>query len=271
MHCGAILTGMPSRLTLLGLILGVFTLTAGAAPARGAPGSEAPGRRDLDNWGKMGSRIRGAEGCYSFTYYKKDDKGRMKSDRAILEVSEKTPVYYDQPIRLEDLVSGDTVYILGRVVSREVRDRVGGGGGLGGGRRRGGKDQQIQNSHVLLTGKGLDVNEKYKSSDPEEKDVKWHKATVNTVTGGLSVTYDGAEYRVTLSRAAVILRRIECDEEVEKKLLKSGRFIHVTGDKSAPPPDVDEKALAGRTVYEPKRIVVFDARYLKKAYEAIFR
>jgi hypothetical protein len=74
-----------------------------------------------------------------------------------------------------------------------------------------------------------------------------------------------------LSRTAVILRRIECDKELEKKLLKTGRYIHAVGDKSKPPPDADEKAVAGKTVYEPKRIVVFDPRYLKTAYGAIFR
>lgn len=218
--------------------------------------------RSLDGWGRLGSPLRDSDDFHQLTFYTKDSKGRTKSEKILVQIPEEREVHLDMAVRVEDIESGKPAYVLARKVERDVPRRR--GGGIGG--NRGGKDYQMQAARVVLVGDELAVNEKY--TDPKDEAYRWYKGTVTQTTGGLAVQYDGHEYRVTMDTRAPILRRIKCD----RKLLKSGQYVHVAGTKTAPPPEAEESASTrDLKAFAIQRVVILDRRYLTTAYAAILK
>jgi hypothetical protein len=250
----------------------------------GADGGEASGetKADLNVWGKLGSPVKGVEGVFEFTYYVKDEKGKQKSMSAQVKVDEALKPWVDRRVKAEQLAEGESLYILGRQVAHEVQGGGrggggggGGGGGLGGG-NYGGRDRQIQNALILLAGKELEVNKKYK--DPKDAEAKWLQAVVTSQKGGLWVKLSEEPHKVVLSRTATVLKRMEGD----KKLLKKGVYVHVRGKKLDAPAEgeaaADGKAANGKAKdskgekesFEAERVVVLDPALVNTVYPALF-
>ena len=225
-----------------------------------APRSPGKAGGDLDGWGRLGSLVTGTKDLYKLTLYQKNKKGQLESVKTLVQIPGDAELCVDQSIRLEDLVAGEPVWILGRNMTYDIPSRR--GGGLGG--TSSGKDRQLQNAQVLLAGKEIQVNQQYR--DPKDSSVKWHRATVTKSTGGLSVESEGEKFRVTLEPSAPILRRSECD----RKLVKSGAYVYVAGKQTALPPDMNKKTVTESTAYKSRRVVVLDARYVKTVYAAVF-
>lgn len=242
--------------------------SAAPPPERGRPRSWTVKKADLRHIAKLGSPVRGSDGFFAVTYYYTDEKGKRKSKKAFVKIDDKVSVYVDRQSRIEDLEPGKTAHVFGRVVEREVHDRDGGkgGGGLSGSHR--GKDRQIQNARVILSGDELETNPAFK--DPKDKAVKWVQATVSMSNVGLWVKREGEEYRVTLLRRAPILRRTKASAS-ERKLLKSGRYVHLIAKKTDERPQTKSNLDAKKPSFEAKRVVVLQTPYLKTVYPMLFK
>jgi hypothetical protein len=225
-----------------------------------APKSPKKASGDLDGWGRLGSLVTGTKDIYKLTCYQRNKKGQLDSVKTLVQIPGDAELCADLSIRLEDLVVGEPVWILGRNMTYDIPSRR--GGGLGGTSR--GKDRQLQNAQVLLAGKDIQVNQQYR--DPKDSSIKWHKATVTKSTAGLWVESEGEKFRVTLEPSAPILRRSECD----RKLVKAGAHVHAVGKETVLPPEVNKKNVTESTVYKCRRVVVLDPRYVKTIYAAVF-
>lgn len=231
-----------------------------APPEKSEPAGKPRGVT-LEAWGRLGAAIKGSEAFHELASYGLDAKGRKTTEKILVEIAEKTEVYADVLIRLEDLKPGEELWIFGKAVEREVVGKRGGGAG---GRARG-TDRQIQAARALLAGDALAVNEN--RTDPKDPGFKWLKATVTESAAGLRVRHANEEYRVTLEKDAPILRRSEC----ERKLLKSGAYVHAVGEKTDPPESAAKPKSASKLAVRCRKVTILDPRYVATAYALILR
>lgn len=224
---------------------------------------EGPQAVSLEVWGKLGKAVKDAEGFWELASYGTDAKGRRTTEKVLIEIAESTQLFADSPIRLEDLKSGDEIWLFGKAVQRDVLSKRGA-------KDRRGTDRVIQAVRAILAGEGLSVNQSF--ADPKDPSFRWLKATVSDSSAGLRVHYQGQEYRVTLEKDAALLRRSDCP----RKALKSGVYVQVFGEKTDPP-EPAEKVKAEKRKSETKlaircnRIAILDARYISSAYALIVR
>lgn len=227
------------------------------------PGKSEPAEKSqavlLHVWGKLGAALKGSETFHELASYGLDAKGRKTTEKILIEIVDRTGIYADAPIRLEDLKPGEEVWIFGKAVEREVFGKRGGGAG---GRARG-TDRQIQAARALLAGDALAVNEN--RTDPKDPGFKWLKATVAESAAGLRVRRANEEYRVTLEKDAPILRRSEC----ERKLLRSGAYVHAVGEKTDPPESAGKPKSPSKLAVRCRKVTVLDPRYVATAYALI--
>lgn len=228
-------------------------------------------KHDLRTIAKLGKGVRGNESFFDVSYSYRDKKGKKKLQKAFLQIDAKADVYLDRQIRIQNLGAGKKIFILGRAVERDVQERGGGGGGaggaLGGAGGRSGKDRQIQNARVILTGDAVEVNRSY--VDPKDKAVKWIEATVSSSNAGLWVKYQGDEFRVTMGRKAPVLVRAKLTEK-ERKILKKAKYIHLIADDSNVRPETKRRADLAKPSFDMKRLIVLDPRLLASTYPLLF-
>jgi len=235
--------------------------------------AETDKRHDVRTIARLGKGVRGNAGFFDVSYAYRDEKGRKKSRKAFLQIGETKEVYRDRQVRIGYLEAGQKIFILGRVVEREVQDRGGGLGGAGrggagrGGGGRGGKDRQIQNARVVVTGEAVEVNRSF--IDPKEKSVMGLEARGASSNAGLWVKYQGNDFRVTLGRKAPVLLRYRMAEK-ERKLVKKAKYIHLLADESDVRPDTARKSDLGKPSLEMKRLIVLDPRLVASTYPLLF-
>ena len=116
----------------------------------------------------------------------------------------------------------------------------------------------------MILGAGVEVNESY--TDKKDKHLKWLDATVESSNSGLSVSYKGNTYRVTIDRKAPIIVRTK----VESKYLKKARYIHVLGASSATRPKTKSRSDAAKASFDSERVIILDARSIR-AIPLIFK
>ncbi len=212
----------------------------------------------LEVWGNRGNALKGSDAFRELASYGVDAKGRRTTEKVLVEISDPMEFYADSPIRMEDLKPGDEIWLFGKAVQREVLSKRGA-------KDRSGADRVIQAVRAILAGEALSVNASY--ADPKDPGFKWLKATVSDSSGGLRVHYQGQEYRVTLEKDAPILRRSDCP----KKLLKSGIYVQVFGEKRDPPESAAKTKSSPKLTIRCKRVILLDARYLGSVYPLIVR
>ena len=225
---------------------------------------QEPGAEDLNGWGKLGKTVSGSETFYDFSYFYKDERGRKKSAKAFVQISPKTTLYHDRVIRIRDLKKGAKIRLFARAVEQEVRGGPPGGGGGNVGQGRSGTDRQIQNAQLVILGEGVEVNDSYE--DKKDKQLKWIDATVESSNSGLSVSYKGNTYRVTIDRKAPIIQRTK----VESKYLKKARYIHVLGGSTDTRPKTKSRSDASKSSFDSSRVIILDARSIR-ALPLIFK
>ena len=235
----------------------IFTCVSGAFAQKA--GGEA-----LEGWGKLGKAVSGSESFYDFSYFFKDERGRKKSAKAFVQISAKTTLYYDRVVRIQDLKKGSKIRMFARAVEQEVRGGPPGGGGGNVGQGRSGTDRQIQNAQLVILGDGVEVNESYE--DKKDKELKWLDATVESSNSGLSVSYKGNTYRVTIDRKAPIIVRTK----VEQKYLKKARYVHVLGGSTDTRPKTKSRSDASKGSFDSERVIILDARSIR-ALPLIFK
>ena len=226
--------------------------------------AQKAGGEALDGWGKLGKAVSGSESFYDFSYFFKDERGRKKSAKAFVQISAKTTLYYDRVVRIQDLEKGSKIRMFARAVEQEVRGGPPGGGGGNVGQGRSGTDRQIQNAQLVILGDGVEVNESYE--DKKDKELKWLDATVESSNSGLSVSYKGNTYRVTIDRRAPIIVRTK----VEQKYLKKARYVHVLGGSTDTRPKTKSRSDASKGSFDSERVIILDARSIR-ALPLIFK
>ena len=241
-------------------VLFVFVCASGACAQKDDGGAGG----NLNQWGKLGKAVFGSKSFYDFSYFVKDERGRKKSAKAFVQISAKTPLYFDRVVRIQDLKKGTKLRMFARAVEQEVRGGPPGGGGGNFGQGRTGTDRQIQNAQLVILGTGVEVNESYE--DKKDKQLKWIDATVESVNSGLAVSYKGHTYRVTIARQAPIIVRTK----VDPKYLKKARYIHVQGASSDTRPKTKSKSDASKVSFESARVIILDARSIR-ALPLIFK
>ena len=253
--------------------LGVLSQDQGRGQRRrrDAAKDETSKPADLDGWGKLGSARKGEGGFYEFTLYRRNERGKVQTSKLLLKVPETLSPFLDRRVRIEDLKEGEQVYVFGRPEKREAQYGGGRGGGGGGGRGGGGAgrrgtDLQIKASRVVLSGKGLKVNEKYK--DRRDARVKWCKGML-TRDGvkGLWMNYENANYRVALDARSPVLKR----QQVEKKFLRRGVYLQVEASTTAERPADEKKSDAKKECYVAEKLVILDSRSIRTVYPAVVR
>jgi len=260
-----------SLCVVVGFILGavLFVPVFSAAPPKKEAASKpkvasADGPKELDGLGKLGSAIKGEEGVYEYTATSRDEKGRPKQEKVRLEIPADLEIHLDQKVRIEDLPVNETIYILGREATFDVR---GGSSGVGLGGSSGGKDRRIQNGQVILYGDPIEVNESY--VDAKDATIGWCKADVTRSNSGLWVQYKNDTYRVMTEPSAPILKRAKCD----RKLLKSGVTAIVKAERAksdgASDDESGKKAAAQKPKFNCKQIIIIDPRLVGTAYAGI--
>ena len=116
----------------------------------------------------------------------------------------------------------------------------------------------------MILGDGVEVNESYE--DKKDKELKWLDATVESSNSGLSVSYKGNTYRVTIDRKAPIIVRTK----VEQKYLKKARYVHVLGGSTDPRPKPKSRSDASKGSFNSERGIILDARSIR-ALPLIFK
>ena len=94
-----------SRLPAGGLVL-AFLFAFACVPDLFAQKDEGEVDGNLNGWGKLGKNVSGSESFYDFSYFFKDERGRKKSAKAFVQISEKTTLYLDRVVRIQDLKKG---------------------------------------------------------------------------------------------------------------------------------------------------------------------
>jgi hypothetical protein len=259
--------GPAGRIFLVAANLALITGPAPSAEKEAPPPPEkeapSPPKKVFLGLARLGPAVRGELGVFEATLYSRDEKGKTVNEKAILEVPSELPILVDGKVPIEDLTAGDTAFILGREVDREVQSKSSKSGDV-----QAGRDRQIQNARAILAGQSVEVNEAYREG--RDKSTQWHKTEVKMSGFGLWVKFKDHEYRVTLERTAPILKRTRG----ERKVLKAGSTFLVKAEegeagadaKKAPAPG--GKAAAKTARLTCKLVVLIDTQQ-GKVYEAV--
>ena len=257
------------------IVLALLVFGSGLVLLRGTDlvdAEEAGDKEDITRknwgWGKLGREIKDSEGLHEFTLYRRDARGKLHSEKVLLEVSESVTPYFDRRIRPADVEQGDDGFVFGRPADFEVRGGGGRGGGLGGGRSSG-RDYQIQNVLAVLVGKEIDVNQRYKN--PDDPTLKWCKGSVSRDgSKGLWFDYDSNEYRVLLGRQAPVLKREKVNEKIKKKLLRSGAYVYFRGEVRDERPATLGSKYKDRVLFRVRQLVILDKASILNVYPLVF-
>jgi hypothetical protein len=206
----------------------------GAAKDAPRTKGEEPTEHALQAWGVI-KEVKGTP-FFSLAYTKSDGRKATK-ETVFVKPAESASYFQDKVISLTDLKEGDGIWILGRPVEHEVADKTG----------TKGVDRQFQNVTAVAAGVGIRVNSKYK--DPRDPKVLWSRAEVTKAGPSITVTCEGAEYKVTTGKQTPVLLR----EKAEAKPLKNGVSVEVSCDKSEERPDTKSAADAKKEAFVAPR------------------
>ncbi|HVR73897.1 MAG TPA: hypothetical protein VMT52_06170 [Planctomycetota bacterium] len=222
---------------------------------KAAPGREeaAAGKREkLETWGA----IRGVKGTDFFTLaYRKLEGKKLTVRSAFIKLSAEAEFHADRAIAITELKEGETVWVLGRPIEREIPSRQGGGSDT---------DHQIQNVSAIAAGESIRVNEKYR--DPRDDKVRWCQATVTKAGPSISVKYGESVFKVVMAKAHSYLRR----EKVERPAaLKSGVHVAVALEPIEERPETRAAADLKKESFQATRVVLLDRRLMGTLYPAL--
>jgi hypothetical protein len=219
-----------------------------AAKAKEKEEESKTSKSDLEAWGVI-KEMKGTD-FWNFTYTKVEGRKATRPTVFIKVASEPT-FYQDKAIQLTALKEGEKVWLLGRPVEREAPSASG----------MLGMDRQMQNVSAVVVGDFLQPNTSYK--DPRDPKVQWLEAEVSEAGQAIKVKYEGAEYKVVMSKSFVAVRREKC---AEAKALKGNMSVQIAGDKSTERPETKSSADAKKESFLVKSVVILDPRVLKTLY-----
>ena len=112
------------------LVAGILALITGPAPSAEKEGppppkkeAPSPPKKVFHGLARLGPAVRGEPGVFEATLYSRDEKGKTATEKAILEVPAELPILFDGKRLIEDLTAGDTAFVLGREVERDVQTK----------------------------------------------------------------------------------------------------------------------------------------------------
>jgi len=219
----------------------------------------------LVGWGRLGG-ARGKTGFHEFTLYRKDKRGKPKPVQVLMQIPADVELLLDRQARPEELKEGEVLLVFGRPKEYDVDNSKAPGGARRGPRT--GKDRQIQNTRIILTGTPLAVNETYK--DSRDKELQWCQGAVSADgKKGVWIDYEGHKHRVLLAKGAPLLRRRKPSEKVARKLLKKGVYFWVEAEQTDADPG--KKRKGDGAAYTARKLVALDRRFLRTAYLPVLK
>ncbi len=215
-----------------------------AAP--GALAQEAE-EKELHAWGKL-DPVRGAEGTSLLRYVDRSGERPRKAE-LYLTVAADARFLVDRITRLDALEEGQEVWVLGQVVEQDTTTQEG----------RTITDRQITNAQAVVAGEAVAPHAERPS--PRDPELRWVKATVVRPGKSPSVTYEGAEYRLSCARQHVVVLR---QRLAERPPLKRGALVEVRALPAGERPEgaQDPEVPAARA----REVVVLDKRLARALY-----
>jgi len=218
--------------------------------------AKAPGRQyDLSTRGVLGAQPKSGGEFYELSYQIVEGKKAVKK-KAWVKIDAETVLLRDRAAGVAEFKEGESLMIFGKPVERESA----GPGGISAGKNF----RLIQASRVIIGGKGVSVNEKY--ADPKDKDFDWCEATVEKAGPAMTVTYEGASYKLDIDRkgSAILIRG---DGDL-KRDVKRGAQVVVSASALSEGPGGEEKD--ERPAYKAEQVIIIEPRLLRW-YEALLQ
>lgn len=241
------------------------------AQEAGAPAEEAAeagaakkSEFDLETWGQI-KEVKGTD--FWEVKYLQIEGRRAKAVTAFVKVPEDAVRYDDTVGRVDDLKEGDAVMVFGKRFESEAPSL---GGYIG-------TDRQMKAVAALVLGDDVAVNEEF--TDPRDDTLRWYKCAIAKTGGGLSVTYDSAEYKVAMERTGQIILRTKREKDAEKTKkvvplktvpLKTGLRVGFALMKSEDRPETGRSSDDKKEAYVAKKVFVPDRRMTAAVYRMLY-
>ena len=179
-------------------------------------------------------------------------KEGRKSMGAFVRFGERAKYFRDRRVRFEELKGGQSVWLFGTKVEREVpvdRDST-----------RTETERQFQNVQAVVGGEAVTVNEKFR--DPKDAKARWHRVKVDSVEGGLWAKVGSDRYRVSMRRDTPVLLRQEATRgEVPKSV-----FVELQATPSSKRPETKRASDRKKRSYDGMRVIVLDRSLARTLY-----
>lgn len=219
-------------------------------------------QKRLVGWGRLGAPRGKSGGFHSFTLYRKDERGKTRSLKMLVQIPDDVELLIDRQVRVGDIKKGEELVVFGRPEEFQVESRRGVQRGRGKD-----KDRQIQNSQIVVAGEHVAVNEDYQ--DVRDAKLKWCRGAAATDGAkGIWMDFEGEEHRVSLAKGAPLLRRRKPSAKLARKLLKKGVYFWIEAE---PPPGDASTGDGRKAVFTVRKLVSLDRRFLRTAYLPVLK
>ena len=212
-------------------------------PAAAVASEDEDGEARLAAWGKI-KRVHD-------DYFELRFKEGRKTKDAFVRLGEKASYLQDRMLSVDELEEGDTVWLLGRMIEREVPSR---------GNLPGGTDRQLQNVQAIL--RGIESEPKRKPPDAAKTKVAWHRGKVTRAGGSISVLVDSDTYKVVMRKDTPIMARAKA----ERDAVPEAGLIVVEGTPTERRPETKRRADKDKPSYEATKVILMDPRLVRGLY-----